>query len=46
MFVGFNNKHYDDYIFKGILSGLNKKIDFIRKENGKDLNLSDKTFKK
>ena len=31
IFVGFNNKHYDDYIFKGILSDLNpKKInDFI-----------------
>lgn len=31
VFVGFNNKHYDDYIFKGILSGLNPKriSDFI-----------------
>lgn len=25
IFVGFNNKHYDDYIFKGILSGLDPK---------------------
>lgn len=22
IFVGFNNKHYDDYIFKGIMSGI------------------------
>ena len=31
IFVGFNNKHYDDYIFKGILGGLNPKriSDFI-----------------
>jgi len=35
IFVGFNNKHYDDYIFKAILSGLNPKMvnDFIIKEN-------------
>ena len=35
IFVGFNNKHYDDYILKGILSDLSpKKIsDFIIVEN-------------
>ena len=31
IFVGFNNKHYDDYIFKGIMSNLDPKriTDFI-----------------
>ena len=34
IFVGFNNKHYDDYIFKGIIGDLNPKriTDFIIKK--------------
>lgn len=26
IFVGFNNRHYDDFIFKAILSGINPKV--------------------
>lgn len=40
VFVGFNNKNYDDFIFKGILSGLDPKrvSDYIitRDKNGWD----------
>ena len=36
IFVGYNNKHYDDFIFKGILSNLNPyKISEWIIENGK-----------
>lgn len=43
VFVGYNNKHYDNYIFQGILAGHNPKEinDFIIKEHGQGWQFAD-----